>query len=333
MGIKDFFKYVRDNHPELMVGCSYETLAYRRVAIDMMNVLYTCKARSKRNWVHDVLSFIHTLRQHYIHPVCVFDGRTHPLKTTTTQKRRDTKAKYYERVLALERSLNHYVDTHEVDVDLHAFLSWHVHARSALTGKPKVEVIRDHIAKQLDQYSLRFSPREVDQVKHLIELMGVSVLTARFDGEALCAALNREGAVDCVLSNDSDVFMFGAQTVLCKFNTNGGYMIQRGPLLEALGLDEEEFFKVCIVSGTDFNENLKGVRFTTAVRHQAKRNTLSSTVLEDMRAAIDEITDTSGYTLSYSSRQMDERMDRTCLTANLQPFSETEYPVSELVFE
>ncbi|KAJ3792083.1 PIN domain-like protein [Lentinula aff. detonsa] len=59
--------------------------------------------------------------------------------------------------------------------------------------------------------------QEPDYYKHartLIKLFGYFALNAKGDADAELAALNRTGAIDAVLTKDSDVFPFGAQCIL-----------------------------------------------------------------------------------------------------------------------
>ncbi|KAJ3792434.1 PIN domain-like protein [Lentinula aff. detonsa] len=59
--------------------------------------------------------------------------------------------------------------------------------------------------------------REPDYYKHarvLIELFGYYALNAKGDADAELAELNKSGAIDAVLTKDSDVFPFGAQCIL-----------------------------------------------------------------------------------------------------------------------
>jgi hypothetical protein len=51
----------------------------------------------------------------------------------------------------------------------------------------------------------------------LLRLMGVPVVEAEAEGEALCALLNAMGICDGVISNDGDCLLFGAKVVYCKF--------------------------------------------------------------------------------------------------------------------
>ena len=52
----------------------------------------------------------------------------------------------------------------------------------------------------------------------MLKLMGVVVVRAKAEGEALCALLNQKGLVDGVISNDGDCLLFGAKVVYTKFS-------------------------------------------------------------------------------------------------------------------
>ena len=52
----------------------------------------------------------------------------------------------------------------------------------------------------------------------MFECMGVPVVKAKAEGEALCALLNLRGVVDGVISNDGDCLLFGAKVVYTKFS-------------------------------------------------------------------------------------------------------------------
>lgn len=52
----------------------------------------------------------------------------------------------------------------------------------------------------------------------MLKLLGVPVVRAAAEGEALCALLNQRGVVDGVISNDGDCLLFGATVVYTKFS-------------------------------------------------------------------------------------------------------------------
>lgn len=52
----------------------------------------------------------------------------------------------------------------------------------------------------------------------ILQFLGVPVVRAEAEGEALCAMLNANGLVDGVISNDGDCLLFGAKTVFTCFS-------------------------------------------------------------------------------------------------------------------
>ncbi|KAL9186954.1 hypothetical protein ACHAXT_010674 [Thalassiosira profunda] len=54
----------------------------------------------------------------------------------------------------------------------------------------------------------------------LLQSLGVPVVRAEAEGEALCALLNARGLVDGVVSNDGDCLLFGAKTIYTGFSAD-----------------------------------------------------------------------------------------------------------------
>ncbi|KAL3924500.1 MAG: hypothetical protein SGILL_001011, partial [Bacillariaceae sp.] len=52
----------------------------------------------------------------------------------------------------------------------------------------------------------------------MLQALGIPVVRAKAEGEALCALLNQKGIVDGIISNDGDCFLFGAKVLYTKFS-------------------------------------------------------------------------------------------------------------------
>lgn len=265
MGIKDFYKHLKTKCPECFIPVEYSAFSYQRIALDMMNLLYVYKARDERNWLKRVIEFIIYLRSLKIHPVCVFDGKSHPLKQTTVEKRRQDREKGKTRVETLSHAFDHYKEHREVLPILATLLQTRQDFVSKLTGKPILSHIEEYIQRQYKNYNIHFRSSEIESLKEMLTELGVIVLTAEYDGEALCSYLSAKGLVEAVMSNDSDVFFFGCKQVLFKFTETGAYLVRLTDILEGLGITQEEFIDLCLLCGTDFNTPIRGIGFCRAL--------------------------------------------------------------------
>jgi 5'-3' exonuclease len=265
MGIKDFYKHLKTKHPECFQPVEYSMFQYQRIAIDMMNLLYVYKARDERHWLRRLLEFMIYLRERYVHPICVFDGESHPLKHTTVEKRKNDRERGRQRVDLLSKSVEHFRQTGEQDTYMTEFLETHPEFVSKLTGRPILSQFEYYLQRQGKNYSLQLRTVEVEAVKELLEAMGIVVLVAEYDGEALCSYLSASGQVDVVVSNDSDVFFFGCHRVLFKFTEQGGYLVHYKDILKGLDITSDEFVDLCLLCGTDFNTSIRGIGFCRAL--------------------------------------------------------------------
>lgn len=95
----------------------------------------------------------------------------------------------------------------------------------------------------------------------MLRLFGIPYITAPMEAEAQCAELVSLRLVDGVITDDSDVFLFGAQrvyknmfnqskTVECFMSTD---------LSRELGLDRDTLIQLAYLLGSDYTEGLPGV--------------------------------------------------------------------------
>ncbi|KAL0428941.1 UNVERIFIED_CONTAM: Flap endonuclease GEN-like 1 [Sesamum radiatum] len=110
----------------------------------------------------------------------------------------------------------------------------------------------------------------VEECKELLELLGMPVLKAKGEAEALCAELNREGHVDACITADSDAFLYGAQCVIKRIQPNSKEPFECYHIsdIEAgLGLKRKHLIAVSLLVGNDHDLNgITGIGLDTAVR-------------------------------------------------------------------
>nr|GMC80372.1 flap endonuclease GEN-like 1 isoform X1 [Ipomoea batatas] len=112
--------------------------------------------------------------------------------------------------------------------------------------------------------------KHVQECVELLELLGMPVLNAKGEAEALCAELNREGQVDACITADSDVFLFGAKCVIKHIQPNSKEPFECYHIsdIEAgLGLRRKQLIAISLLVGNDHNlPGIPGIGLETAHR-------------------------------------------------------------------
>ncbi|KAH9481605.1 DNA repair protein rad13 [Psilocybe cubensis] len=101
----------------------------------------------------------------------------------------------------------------------------------------------------------------VTQIMTMLRLFGIPYITAPMEAEAQCAELVSLGLVDGVITDDSDVFLFGAQRVY-KNMFNQSKTVEcflLTDLSRELGLDRDTLIRLAYLLGSDYTEGLPGV--------------------------------------------------------------------------
>jgi exonuclease 1 len=111
----------------------------------------------------------------------------------------------------------------------------------------------------------------------------IEFIVAPYEADAQLAFLSRTGVVDCVISEDADLLIFGCAQVMFKMDDNGkGKLIRMARLKECrspLNLHNfsfKMFRQMCILSGCDYLEPLKGIRVKKAYDAIEKYGTAAS---------------------------------------------------------
>jgi flap endonuclease-1 len=184
-----------------------------------------------------------------IKPVYVFDGKPPELKSGELSKRRAMKDK--------------------AATDLAA----------------AVEAGNDEDVERFTKRTVKMDKSHIDDCKRLLGLMGVPVVEAPYEAEAQCAALARAGKVYAAVSEDMDTLTFGAPRLVRKLFASEASMAKSPPVeisleraLEGLGLSMDQFVDVCILSGCDYCDTIKGVASVTALKLVKEHGSLAAVV-------------------------------------------------------
>ncbi|CAF3685500.1 unnamed protein product [Adineta steineri] len=198
---------------------------------------YACAGKLAKKETTDkyivyVTRFVERLLEWNIKPIMVFDGSALPAKRITNANRSD------------ERERNR------------------LRAQKALASGKTRE------AEQFFQKAIEITPDMVLNVIRTLRTMGIDVIVAPYEADAQLAYLNRAKIADYVITEDSDLVLFGCHHILFKLDDQGnGELFERTKLdiKKEFGLDTFERFRwMCILSGCDYLDNITGIGLAKA---------------------------------------------------------------------
>jgi exonuclease-1 len=102
--------------------------------------------------------------------------------------------------------------------------------------------------------------------------------------------LESQGLVDGIITEDSDLLVFGARLVLFKFDTSGSVMaISRtdfgqihSSTVSLVGWSDVQFREMAVLSGCDYLPSIQGIGLITAAKLLRKHKTVEK-VLQHLR--------------------------------------------------
>ncbi|KAL9241704.1 hypothetical protein vseg_015782 [Gypsophila vaccaria] len=261
MGIKGLTKLLAQNAPNCMKQQKFESYFDREIAIDATMSIYQFLIVVGRNGTDTLTNdagevtshlqgmFLRTIRllEAGIKPVYVFDGKPPELKKQELAKR------YSKRADATE--------------DLSAAIE--------KGDKEGIEKFSKRTVKVTSQHS--------EGCMKLLGLMGVPAVEAPSEAEAQCAALCKNGKVYAVASEDMDSLTFGSSVFIRHLMDPSAKKIpvlefELAKVLEELSLTMDQFIDLCILSGCDYCNNIKGIGGLTALKLIRRYGSIETTL-------------------------------------------------------
>jgi len=235
MGIKSLTKLIKGKSPGAITIGQLHHLSGNKVAIDASLIIYQCLLNVRNNgkqMENDSKTTGHIMGIFYktinylslgIEPIYIFDGKP-PEEKGLIIKERQKKAK----------------DAKE-------------NMEKAITDEDK---------NKFQKKSIRLTKEHIDDIKKLLNLMGVSYLHIDGEGEAIASELCRIGYVDYVITEDMDTMAFGCPKLIRNCLDKS---IKRKDVISIidlvkirndLNLTQDKFIELCILCGCDYCSNI-----------------------------------------------------------------------------
>ena len=180
-----------------------------------------------------------------------------------------------------------YSDPEEEDLMRQLAVEAEEHARfaSTLNSKSQLQNAEDY-EKELRQLrnQQKKDRRDADEVTHimvtecqqLLKLFGLPYVTAPMEAEAQCAELVSLGIVDGIVTDDSDVFLFGGTRVYKNMFNQAKFVecYLSSDLEKEYSLDRQKLIRIAHLLGSDYTEGLPNVGPVTALEILSEFETL-----------------------------------------------------------
>lgn len=203
-------------------------------------------------YIEYVLHRVRMMRHYGVKPYLVFDGGPLPAKKGTESERSKKRAENLARANKLAEQ------------------GQHAQAREILTRCVDV------------------TPEMAAQVIKALKVEAIPYIVAPYEADAQLAYLERCGIVDGIITEDSDLLVFGCRNVLFKLDPDGNCVnikkeklgcVKEAPMY---GWTDKEFREMAILSGCDYLPSITGLGIKTAHKLMRKYKTVEK-VLQYIR--------------------------------------------------
>ncbi|OMO88684.1 Drug/metabolite transporter [Corchorus capsularis] len=105
------------------------------------------------------------------------------------------------------------------------------------------------------------------ECQELLQMFGIPYIIAPMEAEAQCAYMELTNLVDGVVTDDSDVFLFGARSVYKNIFDDRKYVETyfMQDIEKELGLTREMLIRMALLLGSDYTEGISGIGIVNAI--------------------------------------------------------------------
>ncbi|XP_066255431.1 DNA excision repair protein ERCC-5 [Euwallacea similis] len=131
--------------------------------------------------------------------------------------------------------------------------------------RDKVDLLTERLTKE--RVAENITDQMYQEAQELLELFGVPYVVAPMEAEAQCAFLDAVDLTDGTITDDSDIWLFGGQTVYKNFFNQSKYVMEfRAKNIEHhFKLPREQMVLLALLVGSDYTVGLQGVGPVTAM--------------------------------------------------------------------
>jgi flap endonuclease-1 len=258
MGIKSLTQTVKKNAPDSIINENLYKLSGKKIAVDASLIIYQQLLSNNKNFFYNsegkitnhITGLFYKIMNYItlgIELIFIFDGKPPDNKQDCIKDRKEKSEKAKEQL-----------------------------KNSDMKGEEKFK---------LEKASTRVTKEMIEDVKHLLNLMGVSYIHPEIgEGEAYASELCRMGFVDYVLTEDMDSLVYGCPNLIRNcidkdLKRKGVVSIfNYEKIVESLNLNHSQFVEFCILCGCDYCLSVPKIGNITALKLFQKHKDIETIV-------------------------------------------------------
>ncbi|EOB14622.1 Exonuclease 1 [Nosema bombycis CQ1] len=134
-------------------------------------------------------------------------------------------------------------------------------------------------AKELMKRCIGVSKEIVHDITKICIRNNIEYIISPYEADAQLYFLEREGYIDCIMTEDSDLIPFGCKNILFKFDGSFVDLYK----IECLEKSKDKVFRdhiqdICILSGCDYLESIPGIGILTAHKFLLKSRDIKEVI-------------------------------------------------------
>lgn len=265
MGIKGIRQFLRKTVKDFENTITLEDIKGKSIAIDASFILYSYKA-SSNNYLPIFLRLFKMLKDNDNKILFVFDGKRPAEKDNELKKRKENKNKNINILKDIENDLKYYINTGEKSNLINNIVKISNKNNKVssiddniIISSNVVNKVNNYIIKEKNKY-ISLNTNDFNNIKIFLKLCNIQYITAMGEAELCCVKLNELNIVDFIYTKDTDVIALSCENILSELTINGNVKkINMDNILKTLEISKENWLDICIMCGTDFNDNIYGI--------------------------------------------------------------------------
>jgi flap endonuclease-1 len=232
MGIKLLNQFIKYTCKNTLKTVHLNDLRGKTICIDTH--IYMYKFQQELSLIEGFYLLCNLFKKYEITPIFIWDGKTPQEKKEEIERRKKEKRKLTEKYYLMKENYE--------------------------KNKVKDNLLLEKM-EELKKRIVRIKHVDIENIKQLLDSYGITQVIAEGEADVLCAKMVLQKKAYACISDDMDLFVYGCPRVLRYLNLKKQTMClyDTEKILKQLNISYTNFKTMCILCGTDYDNNTRSV--------------------------------------------------------------------------